>query len=332
MKLLLSLFLVAVTTAAWAQNKPDNNQQLFYFKNNGLQVKEPDSSDYVRIVRPPDSGSVMFNVSEYYRNGKPKLISKSSTINPATYEGQCLTFYSTGKKQMLLNYTEGAITGTNYVYHPNGKMYLIFAMDTVKGQSFEENMRVMGCMDTTGKALVTDGNGHYVAYNDVTYAISEEGDIKDGKRVGEWHGSYPTEKVTYTDTYQNGKFVSGYCTTAAGTKYTYTSKQQSPEFPAGGNTGFVALIKKKVKVPPTLKNKNTQVFVSFTIRKDGTVGSPLLLGSVSPEVDKAIIAVVNASPTWKPRIINGLPIEASWGMPVVFGAAPVAAAKAKTGK
>ncbi|QJD96520.1 hypothetical protein HH214_11855 [Mucilaginibacter robiniae] len=332
MKLLLSLFLIITVTAAWAQNKPAENQQLFYFKNNGLQVKEPDSSDYVRVVRPPDSSSVLFNVAEYYRNGKAKLIGKSSTINPATYDGQCLTFYPSGKKQMLLNYTDGAITGTNYVYHPNGKMYLIFTMDTLRNQSFEENMRVMSCMDTTGKALVTDGNGHYVVYNNLTYAISEEGDVKDGKRVGEWHGSYPAEKVTYTDTYQNGKFISGYCVTAAGTKYTYTGKQQSPEFPAGGNTAFIALLKKKVKVPATLKNKSTQVFVSFTIRKDGTVGNPLLLGSVSPEADKAITAAVNASPAWKPRLINGLPVETSWGMPIVFGTAPAAPAKAKTGK
>lgn len=304
-------------------------KQVFYFKNNGLQVNEADSSDYIRVVSPPDSGSVLFNVTEYYRNGKPKLVSKSSSINPPVFEGQCITYSPNGKRQSVLNYTEGNLVGTNYIFHPNGKLYLQVTSDTVKSRTFEENMRIITCMDSTGKELVTAGNGHFISYDGVTHAINEEGEIKDGKRVGEWHGSYSAEKVTYVDTYQDGKFVSGICTAASGAKYTYISKNQSPEFTGGANA-FITMIKKKVKTPATLKNKSVQMFLSFNIDKNGKLNTPTLLGSLSPEADKAIIAAMNSSPVWKPRIYNGLPVDTSWGMPLTFGTvAPVAKAKAK---
>lgn len=322
MKLTLSALLIFVTTCCSAQMK-----QVFYFKNNGMPVNVADSSDYIRVVAPPDSASTLFNVAEYYRNGKVKLMARSTTITPPTFEGQCITYSPEGKRQAVLSYADGVLLGNSYIFYPNGKLYLMFNSDTVRTRSFEENTRILTCMDSTGKELVTEGNGHYIAYDAVTHTISEEGDIKDGKHVGEWRGNYPTEKVTYNDTYQEGKFVSGYCTTATGVKYTYTNKNQTPEF-AGGTPAFIALVKKKVKLPATLKGKATQIFLSFTVTKDGKVTNPTLLGSLSPEADKAIMAAVNTSPAWKPRIQNGLPVDTSWGMPINFGTvAPAAKGK-----
>ncbi|WP_158825621.1 energy transducer TonB [Mucilaginibacter lacusdianchii] len=323
MKLILSICFVLAAACCSAQTK-----QAFYFKNNGMPVDQADSADYVRIVSPPDSASTLFNISEYYLPSKQiKLVGKSATLNPPTFDGQCISYGTNGKRQAVLNYADGALLGSSYLFYPNGKLYLQFDADTSSKRSFEENTRIITCMDSTGKAVVTEGNGHYVAYDDKSHTISEEGDIKDGKHVGEWHGNYASEKVTFVDTYQDGKFISGVSTTANGTKYTYTTKNQSPEFTGGINV-FVDMVKKKVKLPATLKGKTAQIFVSFNVAKDGKVVNPMLLGSLSPEADKAIIAAISSSPAWKPRIQNGLPVASSWGTPIVFGTAAPAAAKA----
>jgi antitoxin component YwqK of YwqJK toxin-antitoxin module len=326
MKLLLTIFFAFAAACCAAQTT-----QAYYYKNNGFPARQ-DSADYVRLVSAPDSGSTLFNISEYYLPSKqPKLVGKSATMNPPSFDGQCITYTPAGKRQAVLSYTDGMLYGNSYLFYPNGKLYLQFNTDTVSKNTFEENTRIITCMDSTGKAVVTEGNGHYIAYDNITHTISEEGDIKDGKHVGEWHGSYASEKVTYTDTYQDGKFVSGYCTTGNGTKYTYTSKNQSPEY-SGGVNMFVDQIKKKVKLPTALKGKSAQIFVSFAVSKEGKVSNPLLLGSISPEADKAIIAAISNSAAWKPRIQNGLPVDTSWGMPVVFGTPAPAAAKKPTGK
>ncbi|UEG54047.1 hypothetical protein LLH06_03565 [Mucilaginibacter daejeonensis] len=324
MRYFLTLCLALGLTAGYAQQKP-KVQQVFYFKNNGLKLPTADSADYIRIVTLPDSGSTLFGISDYYPNNKVKMLGKSISIDPPRLEGQSISYSPTGKRQSVLTYDNGMLTGTNYLFHANGKPYITFTVDTGQTLGLDERMRIMSCSDTAGKALVIDGNGHFVSYDENYRYISEEGDIKGGKRVGEWHGTYPAEKVTYTDTYQDGKFISGVTTAANGVKYTYNSKSQTPEYP-GGATAFTTLVKKKVKLPAALKTKPVQIFASFTITKDGKVTNPILLGTITPEVDKAIIDGINASAAWKPRIQNGLPVDTSWGLPIAFNT-PAAPAK-----
>jgi antitoxin component YwqK of YwqJK toxin-antitoxin module len=321
MKSLLTILSLFAVTLCFAQKS--KTQQVLYFKNNGQKVPTVDSADYIRAINLPDSGSTLFGIVDYYRNGKPKLMGKSSTIDPAVFEEQCVTFYSNGKRESVFSYSGGMITGTGYLFYPNGKMHASLDYDTAATKTLEDRVRITTCLDTTGKALVTDGNGRYIDYNIATGAISEEGPVKNGKPDGEWHGSYPSEKVTYTDTYRDGKFVSGYCVTATGTRYTYTSRQQSPQF-KGGEAAFVALIKKKFKYPTTLKNKSAMGVMSFAVDKNGKVSQARFLGNITPEINKIITAAINASPNWTPAIQNGLPVNSSWIVSTTFGTvAPV---------
>jgi len=217
-----------------------------------------------------------------------------------------------------MNYTDGVLMGSSYLFYPNGKLHASLSYDTAAAKSQEENMRIMSCADSTGKATLTDGNGRFIDYDLVAKTISEEGDVKDGRPHGEWRGTYASEKITYTDTYQDGKFISGYCVTADGKRYTYTRKSQSPEF-KGGDAAFTALVKKKVKYPAALKAKSSSLVVTFVVDNNGKVTNSRLLGTVTPEVDKAVLAAVNASPLWKPGIQNGRPVNSSWILPLAFG-------------
>ena len=330
MKYILAVCCLFAATFCMAQTSKSKTQSVFYFRYDGTKVPVVDSADYIRVISMPDSGSTLFGITDYYRNSKPKMMGKTSAIDPPVFEEQCVSFYSNGKRESVISYERGAPVGTAYLFYPNGKIHLTLEYDTVAAQN-TEGPRIMGCLDSTGKALVTDGNGHYIDYNLVTGTISEEGDVKNGRPDGEWRGSYPSEKVTYADTYRDGKFVSGITTTATGVKYTYTKRQQSPEF-KGGDAAFIAYIKKSFKYPAALKQKSAQGVMAFAISKDGKVSQGRFLGNITPEVNKAIVAAMNASPAWKPSIQNGLPVASSWIVSATFGtpAAPVKAkAKAK---
>jgi hypothetical protein len=327
MKFLLAACLFFTVTFGFAQKS--KTQQVFYFKYNGSKVPTVDSSDYIRVINVPDSGSTLFGIVDYYRNSKPKLMGKSSTIDPVTFEEQCITYYTNGRRESVSTYTGGALIGPSYLFYPNGKLHFTLKYDTVSTKTAEENSTILTCMDSTGKELATNGNGRYINYDWATGVVTEEGAIKDGKPDGEWHGKYPDDKVTYTDIYSNGKFVSGYCVTAAGTKLTYTSRRQTPEFP-GGDAAFITLIKKKFKYPATLAKKSASGALTFMVDKNGKVSDGRFLGFITPELNTVIAKAVNASPNWKPAIQNGLPVSTSWIVPVTFGTvAPAAKPAAK---
>jgi len=322
MKYLLALCCLFTVTASFAQKA--KYQQVFYFDSNGNKVPTVDSSAFIRVVNQPDSGSTLFSITDYYRNTKPKLIGRSSTIDPATFEDQCITYYYNGKRESIFTYTGGRLIGPGYLFYPNGKLHAGITYDTLSTVPADQNIHITSCMDSTGATLATDGNGRYIDYNWTTKTVSEEGPLKNGYPDGEWHGSYPAEKVTYIDTYRDGKLVSGVSTTATGVKYTYTKRQQPPEF-KGGDAAFVALLKKKFKYPTNLPQKSAAGVLAFTIGKDGRVSNGRFLGNISAVLSKQIADAINSSPLWKPAIQNGMPVVNSWIIQVTFGVVPPAA-------
>src|SRR5476651_1804524 len=98
-------------------------RNIYLFKNSGRQVEVRDSADYMRIVTEPDSGSTLYNVVEYYVNNKPKLVGKSTKFAFLSLEGQCATYYPSGKKHEVADYKNGIRDGDSYEYYPNGKLY-----------------------------------------------------------------------------------------------------------------------------------------------------------------------------------------------------------------
>src|ERR1700712_1289985 len=114
MKFLSTLTALLFTTLCFAQR-----QNVYFLKNNGKYVAVRDSADYVRVVREPDSASVLYKVFEFYLNGKPKLIGHSEKIDPPKYEGQCLSYYASGVKKSITNYKDGLKVGSEYEFYPN---------------------------------------------------------------------------------------------------------------------------------------------------------------------------------------------------------------------
>jgi len=321
MKLFFTLGIFFTTLAALAQPK-----SVFYFKYNGNKVAQVDSADYIRVVTPPDSSSTLFNVVEVYRStGKRKLIGKSATIDPITLDGQCASFYPGGGREAVTEYSNGVVLGNSYSYYPNGKLHVILTFDTLTNKNYDANFKVLTCNDSTGKATVTDGNGHFVDYNPITHTISEEGDVKNGSPDGDWHGNYPAEKITYVDTYRNGQFVSGYCLLPNGTRYTYAHKVQGPEY-KGGDAAFMAYLKKKVHYqqpkpkPGAAKTapQKKSVLMTLLITREGKPVNVRLLGGYNPVVDKELIAAAVASSGWMPSIQNGHPVTGPYNIAITL--------------
>src|ERR1700712_3436752 len=193
MKLKTLLLLVFTSTfyVALAQQK-----KISYFKDNGREVRLRDSADYVRVISKDDTASGLFNVVESYKGGKPKSVGHSSKLTSVIWEGECLFFYPTGKKHWVANYKNGRLTGSDVEYYPNGVVYwekeyltdIVIPVGNGVGSSRMYHSLIKTCNDSTGKALITNGNVKYIGYFDNYKKISEQGPVKNGERTGQWFG------------------------------------------------------------------------------------------------------------------------------------------------
>ena len=299
-------------------------QNVYFLKNDGRYVDLKDSADFIRIVREPDSGSVLYNVLDYYLNGNRKMVGKSSAIEPVKLEGMALSYFPDKKKKRVANYDKGKISGAVYDYYPNGKLYRAMEFQSnVQGTGSEPHFmageNIQSVYDSSGVEIVKDGNGHYPIFDNDFKFVEEEGDVKDGKRSGLWKGTLNKGAVAFTEEYADGKFIKGTRTDESGNTKNYTVKEALPTF-KGGESAFGNYLGQNIRYPFGAKDRNVQgrVILGFVVEKDGSIKDVKILKSVDPEIDAEAVRVISQSPKWNPGIQHGVPVKVSYITPINF--------------
>ena len=304
-------------------------QNVYFFKNSGNKVSSADSADFTRIVSEPDSGSVLYNVKEYYKNGKPKLIGKSSTVDPIKLEESCLTNYPNGKKKQVASYKSGRLEGDIYNFFPNGRVYnyIKYLPFDVKSE-YDKTYLIMASNDSTGKELVVEGTGHYIDYGDDFKYIFDEGEVKSGFKDGQWKGvSYSTEMTTGVETYlgtrteiyQDGHFISGESVDKDGKINKYTIKEKEPQF-KGGISLFYKYLNRHIIYPNRASQNYIQgrVSVQFVVERDGSLSGVKVVRSPNDDLSAEAIRVIKNCPKWEPGYQNGFAVRVLYTVPVNF--------------
>lgn len=99
----------------------------------------------------------------------------------------------------------------------------------------------------------------------------------------------------------------------------YQVVEVMPEFP-GGMKGCIDFIAKNVQYPSVAKQNGTQgkVIVQFIVEKDGSLSSPVVVRSISPELDQEAIRVIKSMPKWTPGTEKGEAVRCKYTVPVAF--------------
>lgn len=302
MRLFITLSFLFTTTWCLSQQK-----FVFLFKNNGQYVHSSDSADYIRVITQPDSGSNLYNVSEYYIKGETKLIGKTSTIDPTKFEGSCIRYYKNSNKQSITNYSNGFIVGVEYDYYPTGKLYQIIKHpETANIQSPPlKSFLIIAENDSTGKALVTNSNGYYKGYNDSLKNIVEEGNIRNGLRDSIWTGYDSSLEIKFKATYVDGNLISGISVGKIGDTVKYDKSRKIEAHYKGTPTALADFLVNHFR-PSNYYNSNYgKVTVSFTIEKDGTLSNFKAINHISDDFGKAVIDAIRQSGKWVPGTMYG---------------------------
>jgi TonB family protein len=310
--------------AQQTQSPKPKKTNIFFLKNNG-KYTDRDSSDYMLIISEPDSGSVFFNAAEFYKNGSRKFIGKSSKSEYLSAEGQCLSFYPNGNKKSVENFKEGNHSGLSYYFYPNGKIYNSkeFLLSEPVGNSVEGDVDfeylIKDCIDSTGKTLVTNGQGFYVGYSDDFKYIEEKGPVKNGKRDSVWTGKNTDRKIKFTEQYANGLLVSGEAVDSMGVSHHYTKRILPPEY-KGGMKALYRYLSNHIRYPDHARDNNIQgvVMLGFVVKKDGTLKDLKVLKAVDEELEREALRVISNSPVWQPASYFGIPVNIYYSIPVNF--------------
>jgi len=329
MRLLTStIIFICYSGIAFAQQNQGQKSKILavsFIKKSGEYTNARDSADYIRLISEPDSGSTLFNASELYRNGKQKFLGKSSKRNYLSPEGQCITYYPNGVKKSVENYKDGKPFGLCYFFYPNGKIYHSkeFEQHRSNDESIEGNTNfnylIKDCLDSTGKVLVQNGNGHFVGYDDNFKTIEEQGTVKAGKRDSAWTGRDSGLKIQFTEQYADGKLVSGESTDSAGLKHPYTSRMIEPQY-KGGMLALYKYLGNNISYPDDARKNDIEgtVILAFVVKKDGSLKDIKVARSADQQLDAEAVRVLSRSHGWKPGMYYGVPVSVKYQLPVTF--------------
>lgn len=300
-------------------------QYVFLLKNNGDHVHTKDSMDYIRVVKGPIEGTKFYNVGEYYPSGEPKSIGQSSGIDPLALEGNYITYWPGGKIKSTSVYKHNRVSGDISDFFRNSQLHAILTYTPPDSATLNDepaklpDIYFKTCNDSTGKALLVNGNGYYIDYDDSGLKITEEGPVKDGKRVGEWKGTGEGGKVTFKETYDDsGQLILGTSTDLNGT-YTYKTRFISAQYP-GGTKALDYYLARTIRYPGIARENNIQgkVIIGFTVNNSGKLENVEVHQTVSREIDAESLKALKASTGWLPAMAYGRNVSQLFFVPISF--------------
>lgn len=103
------------------------------------------------------------------------------------------------------------------------------------------------------------------------------------------------------------------------TVYSFVSMETPPSYP-GGIEKFYTFLNDNIKYPEVAKENNVQgnVFVSFTVEKDGSLSDIKIDRKLGYGTDEEAIRVLKLSRRWNPGMQNGKPVRVKYNIPIRF--------------
>ena len=310
------LFLLLCMLGTIALHTSAQKKNTYLLKNNGEYVFTADSADYFRLVEEPEKGSKLYLTKEYYIDGTRKSMGYSSRIEPPVYEGQYISYFKNGRKRQMSNYLHGKVTtDTIYNFYPNGNLYKA----SYRKSETDTSIYIACVKDSTGKDLVVNGNGKSVTFDKDFSYITESGGMKDGVRDGVWTGQIKSDGIAYKESYDQGKLISGECTTQDGQIYQYTQTYIPPAF-KGGMKKFYNYISTSIMYPREAVMQRIQgtVIVRFTVLHDGSLSNIHSVNYANKYLAAEAIRMMKKSPKWEPGIYRGQIGNTYFDVPISF--------------
>ncbi|HQF48842.1 MAG TPA: energy transducer TonB [Flavobacterium alvei] len=282
----------------------------FIYLDSTNQESKTKNYVYIRVIKDSKLKKKSYAVQEYYRSGEIRMEGTSETNNGNLKEGIVTYYYKNTNKKSLTNYVKGRKNGINLEWYENGSK-------KSEGEYIEDEKKMTPMhkinqfWDANGLQKVVDGNGFF---EDKDENESEKGEVKNGFKDGVWEGSLKNQKITYKETYKNGKLISGESVDKDNITYNYTEIETKPEYKSGV-MDFNKYVARNYRAP-NVQGLKGKVYVTFVVDVDGKIVEPRVLRDIGYGTGEEAIRVLKNCDEWTPGEQRGRKVRCSYSLPI----------------
>lgn len=306
------LILILISKSAFSQN-PVALSKLIYLDSTSAETTV-DNYDYIRIVEKYYSQQKSYTFKEYYKSQALKAVGTTVDKDFIKLNGQHISYYENGTKKSTVNYLNNIKTGKEFNWYENGEIKSELEYYELKNKVTES--KINNFWNNQKEQTVIDGNGYYLDRSEFS---EESGNIKNGQPDGTWTGKHFKKKLSFTESYENGKLISGITTDSLNIKHFYTIKEQPP-LPKKGIYSFYHYVGSSMRITPEAKKKNIsgKILLSFVVDEEGNLVDPKIIKRIGYGLDENAINIIKGAKKWNPGICRGIPVRVVYSIPITI--------------
>ncbi len=269
---------------------------------------------FYRIIRDYYLDKDLYKINDYYKSGVLQMEGTSSTKEGNSKDGEFIFYYENGNKQKSTTYVSKKLLGKTTMWYENGNIKEEGEFKDINKEN-GKNYKLNQYWDENNNHLIVDGNGFYSFRNKMDF--QETGNYKDGFKDGIWEGKSHKENTSYSEKYENGKFISGKRTFADGTIKEYFEIETKP-YPKRGFKDFYSFIAKNFNQPKeSFKNKiSGKIYIKFVVDIDGKIVEPEIIKGIDYLLDDEAIRVLLEYGDWIPGEQRGVKVRCVFSLPI----------------
>lgn len=317
---LLSLLFLFIPKLVLSQQFSENDR-IIYLDSTSLPAKATNFVSY-RVIKEAKLDKEKYIILEYSKAGVLKMTGTSNTKEGFTREGQITYYYENGNIQSVTNYIKGRKNGKETEWYENGTKKL-------EGEYLEEDKkftakhRIDQFWDENGVQKVINGNGDY--QENTEKSLNSEkgaafGKIKNGFKDDVWQGWVSKPEIKYTETYKDGKLVSGKIVDKNNKEIEYDILERKPE-PKNGIMEFYKYVGRNYKIPAFAKGISGKIYVTFIVDTDGKVIKPRVLRDLGYGTGEEAIRILQEYKDFIPGEQRGRKVKCTYSLPITIQAA-----------
>lgn len=284
------------------------NDKKIYLDSTWKETTQHDYK-YYRIVKDYYLKLDLYEFKEYYKSGAKRTEGFSLNKDKFEKEGELTLYFENGNKHKVCHYSNKALIGKEFEWYENGnkKMEIEYTPNEKEQQN---KIKIIQYWNKDNVQMVINGNGDYEESSKKFYG---KGKLKNGYKDGVWEGWQTNPENKYTESYGDGKFISGIIIDENNTKTSYNALSTKAE-PNGGMTIFYKYIAKNFKMPEA-EGLNGKIITSFIIDTDGKATEPKILKSIGYGADEEAIRVI-MNYKWIPELKRGQKVKSKFTLPI----------------
>ncbi|WGK94792.1 MULTISPECIES: energy transducer TonB [Flavobacterium] len=308
-----TLFLLLISFLGHSQI--NSNDQVVYL-DSLKRIGTIENYKYLRIVKEYKLDKKLYDVAIYYKSGKLNMRGSTTDKDNLKLEGSCVYFFENGNRKKIANYIKNKPFGKEFEWYENGDVKL----ESEVIQDYKDNTeitRIIQYWDENKTQKVIDGEGEYTEKETDKKTFSK-GRIKNYLKEGTWIGNSSKYKISFVETYNKGKLISGVSTDSLKFQRNYNQILINAT-PKKGIVFFLKYFGSQIKIPA---QKNTilkgTIYLSFTIDKNGKLLNVKTLNKDNYGISDNALKLVSKFDEWLPGYYRGVPIQITNTFPITL--------------